>query len=344
MPEIRFSFYDSIVAFDHLRQEIVLIVNIRHEPGSRGLRTKYADAIKHLKQMSNRLMRQIARPEINKRSQRSKAKALTTQASFEKVVRRAKKHIKEGDIFQVVLSQRWEIESRRGALDVYRRLRRLNPSPYMFLLDYGDEAVVGSSPEMMVRIEGDSIETRPIAGTRQRGANAGDDQKQIEDLLRDEKELAEHTMLLDLGRNDIGRVSLPGTVEVRDKMMIEKYSHVIHIVSSVAGKLSSSESPIDGHFSCFPAGTVSGAPKIRAMQIIDDLESERRGIYAGSIAYLDFFGNLDSCIAIRTLVKKGSKYYVQAGAGIVADSQPRREFRETQAKAEALIEAVAGAD
>ena len=344
LPDIRFSFYDSIVAFDHLKQEIILIVNVILEDAKPKLKSAYLGAVERLMRMSKSLERSSARPKPPKRIAKSKTLAHCKQSEFERMVRRAKKYIKEGDIFQVVLSQRWEIRTSRSALDVYRRLRRLNPSPYMFLLDYGDDAVVGSSPEMMVRIEGDIIETRPIAGTRPRGIDEREDQKQIDDLLRDEKELAEHTMLLDLGRNDIGRVSEPGTVEVREKMNIEKYSHVIHIVSSVVGRLSQSESPVDGHFSCFPAGTVSGAPKIRAMQIIDELESERRGIYAGSIAYLDFFGNLDSCIAIRTVVKKGKSYFVQAGAGIVADSQPKTEFQETEAKARALIEAVGGAD
>jgi anthranilate synthase component 1 len=212
----------------------------------------------------------------------------------------------------------------------------------MFLLKFGEDAVIGSSPEMMVRVESGEIETRPIAGTRPRGKSDAEDAKQIADLLADQKELAEHTMLLDLGRNDIGRVAKPGTVRVKERMVIEKYSHVIHIVSSVVGSMKPKTSALDGHFACFPAGTVSGAPKIRAMEIIDELEGTRRGVYAGSIAYLDFWGNLDSCIAIRTVVKRGKKYFVQAGAGIVADSVPANESKETEAKAKALIEAVTG--
>ncbi|HSG70829.1 MAG TPA: anthranilate synthase component I family protein [Planctomycetaceae bacterium] len=243
-----------------------------------------------------------------------------------------------------MLSQRWTIRSKVSPLTVYRRLRRINPSPYMFLLNMGNEAIIGSSPEMMVRVEQGTIETRPIAGTRPRGKTEQADQKMIAELMADHKELAEHTMLLDLGRNDIGRVSRPGTVEIREQMKVEKYSHVIHIVSSVAGKLKKGKSPIDGHMACFPAGTVSGAPKVRAMEIIDQLESERRGVYAGSIAYIDFWGNLDSCIAIRTVVRKGNNYFVQAGAGIVADSSPAREFRETEAKAKVLLTAITSKD
>ncbi|MDF1545884.1 MAG: anthranilate synthase component I family protein, partial [bacterium] len=267
-----------------------------------------------------------------------------SKSGFESMVRKAKKYIKEGDIFQVVLSQRWRLKSDKKPLDVYRRLRRINPSPYMFLLQFPDSSIIGASPEMMVRIEDGMAETRPIAGTRRRGKSENEDNALIQDLMTDAKELAEHTMLLDLGRNDVGRVSRPGTVRVKDNMVIEKYSHVIHIVSSVVGKLAKDASPIEGHFACFPAGTVSGAPKIRAMEIIDELEKLRRGVYAGSIAYLDFWGNLDSCIAIRTMVRKDGTYYVQAGAGIVADSKPSREFDETRDKARALIDAIAGED
>lgn len=341
LPEMMFGMYSTILAFDHLKQEIVIIANILHEPDERGFRTKYREAKDRVEQIARRLEQPLrqSRPVATRAG---RPKALTKQAEFERTVRQAKKHIREGDVFQVVLSQRWQIDSEESALAVYRRLRRINPSPYMFLLNFGNDAIVGASPEMMVRIEGREIETRPIAGTRPRGRTEDEDNRRIADLLADPKEVAEHTMLVDLGRNDLGRVCQPGTVQVTDNMIVEKYSHVIHLVSSVTGRLQRGQSALDGLFACAPAGTVSGAPKIRAMEIIDDLENLHRGVYAGTIAYLDFWGNLDSCIAIRTIVKRANSYFVQAGAGIVADSKPRREFEETKAKAGALIEAVMG--
>ncbi len=343
LPDMRLSLYSHIIAFDHLKQEILVIANLVTGDSQKTLRQQYDEATRWIRQSVRKLTMPLplsARKNDNKKA--GKVIAHTSKQTFVNNVRKAKRYIKEGDIYQVVLSQRWEIKSNSSALNVYRRLRRINPSPYMFLLNFGNNAVVGSSPEMMVRIEKDIIETRPIAGTRPRGKNEAEDARLIADLLADKKELSEHTMLLDLGRNDVGRVSKTATVKVKDNMIIEKYSHVIHIVSSVVGEINRKHKPIDGHFACFPAGTVSGAPKIRAMEIIDELETERRGIYAGSIAYLDFWGNLDSCIAIRTLVKKGNKYYIQAGAGIVADSKPSREFSETESKARAAIQAVTG--
>lgn len=341
LPEMMFGIYSTILAFDHLKQEIIIIANILHEPDERGFKAKYARARKSIEDIAERLTRPLRRMTPT-RSKAGRPKALTEQSEFEKTVRQAKKHIREGDVFQVVLSQRWQIGSDESALEVYRRLRRINPSPYMFLLNFGNDSIVGASPEMMVRIEDRDIETRPIAGTRPRGRTEDEDNRRIADLKADPKEVAEHTMLLDLGRNDLGRVCQPGTVRVKDNMTVEKYSHVIHLVSSVVGRLQRGRSALDGLFACAPAGTVSGAPKIRAMEIIDDLEKSHRGVYAGTIAYLDFWGNLDSCIAIRTIVKRGRDYYVQAGAGIVADSKPRREFEETRAKAGALIEAIVG--
>ncbi len=343
LPMMRFAMYGKIVVFDHLKQEILLIVNILHDAREQGLKKKYDEAATVLERLTQKLQAGSKRTREAKPT-RSKVIAQYEQSEFEKMVRRAKLYIREGDIFQVVLSQRWHIDSDRSALDVYRRLRRINPSPYMFLLNLGNSAVIGASPEMLVRVERSEIETRPIAGTRPRGRDERADEKLIAELLADPKELAEHTMLLDLGRNDLGRVSKPGTIDVREQMVVEKYSHVIHLVSSVVGRLKKGTSPLDGHSACFPAGTVSGAPKIRAMEIIDELEKCRRGVYAGSIAYLDFWGNLDSCIAIRTIVKKGKRFFVQAGAGIVADSKPTREFRECEAKARALIEAVTGGE
>ncbi len=343
LPDMRFGFYSRIVAFDHLKQEIVVIANILHESGEKGFKKKYDAATADLKNMIKKLQSTLLR-QINDKHPKPKIESSYSKSEFSSMVRKAKKYIKEGDIFQVVLSQRWRLKSKKEPLEVYRRLRRINPSPYMFLLKFPDSSIIGASPEMMVRIEGGVAETRPIAGTRRRGKTEREDNTLIQDLMTDAKELAEHTMLLDLGRNDIGRVSKPGTVRVKDNMVIEKYSHVIHIVSSVVGELAKGASPIEGHFACFPAGTVSGAPKIRAMEIIDELEKLRRGVYAGSIAYLDFWGNLDSCIAIRTMVRKDGEYYVQAGAGIVADSKPAREFDETRDKARALIDAIAGDD
>ncbi len=341
LPEMRFGFFQNIVAFDHLKQEILIISNILHDKKEKGLKAKYDAAKKHIEEITSKLQKNIPKQKAETKS-KSKVKASYTQKEFCSLVTKAKKYIKEGDIFQVVLSQRWEVQSKKSALSVYRKLRRINPSPYMFLLNFENNAVIGSSPEMMVRVEKQQIETRPIAGTRPRGKTEAEDEKMITSLMNDEKEIAEHTMLLDLGRNDIGRVAQPGTVQIKDNMIIEKYSHVIHIVSSVVGKLVKNVKPIDGFFACFPAGTVSGAPKIRAMEIIDELEKERRSVYAGSIAYLDFWGNFDSCIAIRTVVKQDDKYYVQAGAGIVADSKPVKEFKETEAKAKVLMEAIVG--
>ncbi len=339
LPEMRFGLFSRIVAFDHLRQEIVIIANILHDNGAPGLREKYNEAVRDVREIVSRLEKPAG---TIKRSAQGKPRlrARYTQSEYCSMVTKAKRFIKEGDIFQVVLSQRWDIASKRSELEVYRRLRRTNPSPYMFLIKFGSNAVIGSSPEMLVRVEKRAIETRPIAGTRPRGSNEDEDARLIKDLLADQKELAEHTMLLDLGRNDIGRVAAPGSVRVKDNMIIEKYSHVIHIVSSVVGQLSGGESALDGLLACFPAGTVSGAPKIRAMEIIDELEKLRRGVYAGAVTYLDFWGNLDSCIAIRTVVKTGTTYFVQAGAGIVADSKPMREFRETWSKAQVVIDAV----
>ncbi len=344
LPECQFGLYSRIVVFDHLRQEIIVIVNVLHDSGQKGLAAKITRAQRLLKETISALQRPLRIPKPPPKKQKVRMIAEQTRPDFETMVRRAEHHIKEGDILQVVLSQRWRLNSKSDPLSVYRNLRRLNPSPYMFLLNFGDNAVIGSSPEMLVRIEDGTIEGRPIAGTRPRGKTDAEDEHLIVDLRNDEKEIAEHTMLLDLGRNDIGRVSVPGSVGVHDNMKVEKYSHVIHLVSSVKGTLKKDISALDAYFACFPAGTVSGAPKIRAMEIIDELEPTRRGVYAGSIAYLDFWGNLDSCIAIRTIVKKSQSYFVQAGAGIVADSNPTREYQETIDKAKAAVAAIRGVD
>jgi anthranilate synthase component 1 len=263
-----------------------------------------------------------------------------TQAQFEQHVRAAKEHIAAGDVYQVVLSQRFETELETDPFTFYRALRHVNPSPYMFFVRMGDLSIVGASPEMLVRVEGSRVETHPIAGTRPRRQDPEEDRRMAEELKASEKERAEHVMLVDLGRNDIGRVSAYGSVRVPQYMALERYSHVMHLVSIVEGRLAENQDRLDALVSCFPAGTVSGAPKVRAMEIIAALEHDRRGLYAGAVGYLDFAGNLDFCIAIRTIVIAGRRALIQAGAGIVADSNPTAEYEETIDKARALIRAV----
>ncbi len=275
----------------------------------------------------------------------SKTRSNMTQGRFEDMVRDAKEHIAAGDIFQVVLSRRFTRETNVEPFDVYRAVRRLNPSPYMFFFDFGlvdDEPlfIVGSSPEMFVRLEGRTASLRPIAGTRQRGADSAADAALAQELLADPKERAEHVMLVDLGRNDLGRVCEYGTVKVSDFFTVEKYSHVMHIVSQVEGKLRSDLTAFDLVRAAFPAGTVSGAPKVRALEIISDLEPDARGAYAGMVGYFGFDGNMDTCLAIRTMVGRGNTFSVQAGAGIVADSDPPTEYQETVNKASAMLKAI----
>ncbi len=268
----------------------------------------------------------------------------TTHDDFVKSVRRAKEYIAAGDIFQVVLSQRLDFKPPAEPFQIYRALRTVNPSPYMFFLKLDDMHVLGASPEMLVRVSGRKLEYRPIAGTHKRGADAAEDEKLIEQLRTDEKERAEHVMLVDLGRNDLGRVSDYGTVKVSDLMYVEKYSHVMHLVSALEGNLREDLDALDALAACFPAGTLSGAPKVRAMEIIEELEPVRRGVYGGSVFYADHAGNLDSCIAIRTMVVRDNRAYVQAGAGIVADSDPEKEYQECMNKASALLRACEKAD
>jgi anthranilate synthase component 1 len=263
-----------------------------------------------------------------------------TRDGFEQMVRTAKEHIAAGDIYQVVLSQRFETTLGADPFTVYRALRHVNPSPYMYFLKVGERAIVGSSPEMLVRVEGVRVETHPIAGTRPRGRTEDEDVRLAEELKRNEKERAEHVMLVDLGRNDVGRVASYGTVRVTTYMAIERYSHVMHLVSKVEGKLNDRYDRLDALVACFPAGTVSGAPKVRAMEIIANLENRRRGVYAGAVGYLDFAGNLDFCITIRTVVIEHGRAFVQAGAGIVADSNPTAEYEETRDKARGVMRAL----
>ena len=335
-----FMFFDTVLAFDHVKHRILIIANARidgTEPDA--LEVAYALARAKIRFLEAELRRQLSEPDPAPAGG-LEVRSNTTQAEFEEAVRTAKAHITAGDIFQVVLSQRFETDVAVDPFAVYRALRHVNPSPYMYFIRMGEVAIVGSSPEMLVRVEGRRAETHPIAGTRPRGETDEDDQRLAEELAANEKECAEHVMLVDLGRNDLGRVSEFGSVQVPQYMGLERYSHVMHLVSRVVGTLDEEHDRLDALAACFPAGTVSGAPKIRAMEIIADLEPSRRGIYAGAVGYLDFAGHLDCCIAIRTIVMSGGRAYVQAGAGIVADSDPTAEYRETEAKASALIRAL----
>jgi anthranilate synthase component 1 len=336
VPDGIYLLADTIVAFDHARRSIFLIANV--------LDGDAEAANRKLDQIAGRIQQPLPAP--------SKAHLLPSEIrsnmpreTFETMVREAKEHIAAGDIFQVVLSQRFTRETSVEAFDVYRAVRRLNPSPYMFFFDFGlvdDEPlfIVGSSPEMFVRLEGRTASLRPIAGTRPRGADASADASLARDLLADPKERAEHVMLVDLGRNDLGRVCEYGTVKVSDFFTVERYSHVMHIVSHVEGTLRRGLTAFDLVRAAFPAGTVSGAPKVRAMEIISDLEPDARGAYAGMVGYFGFDGAMDTCLAIRTMVGRGQTVSVQAGAGIVADSDPATEFQETVNKASAMLKAI----
>lgn len=353
VPDLRFLFVDELVAFDHLKQEIQLIVNL-HIEGSESLEEieqKYEETCARIQEMANRFSDDADQPEKKRHvtSQVEKASGLTitsnmTKPEFEAMVERAKEYIAAGDIFQVVLSQRFTVDTDLDPFSVYRVLRTLNPSPYMYYLQYEGETLVGTSPEILVRVEDNKVEIRPIAGTRKRGATPKEDEELAADLLADEKECAEHTMLLDLGRNDVGRVSRYGTVKVEEQMVIEQYSHVMHMVSHVSGQLREDLDPFDAVLSAFPAGTVSGAPKLRAMEIIAELEPDARHTYAGSIGYLSFTGNMDTCITIRTILFKDNQAHIQAGGGIVADSIPEMEYQESVNKASAMLRALEKAD
>jgi anthranilate synthase component 1 len=302
----------------------------------------YEDALKEIESIEKVIRKdKFERDEIYlDKASPLKTSSNFTRKRFEKIVRIAKEYIFAGDVIQVVLSQRLKASYSGDPFRIYRALRVINPSPYMFYLDLHDFQIIGSSPEILVRVEGREIEVKPIAGTRPRGKTRDEDLKLENELVNSEKERAEHIMLVDLGRNDVGRVSLPGSVKVTDLMVVERYSHVMHLVSSVKGILRDDVDMFSAFVSAFPAGTVTGAPKIRAMEIIDELENERRGIYAGAIGYFDYSGNMDMAIAIRTLVKLGRDVYIQAGAGIVADSEPSAEYEETLSKARALLRAV----
>ncbi|RRQ22272.1 anthranilate synthase component I [Thiohalobacter thiocyanaticus] len=341
VPDILLMVSEEVAVFDNLRGKLFLITHVA--PDSE-------DAYAQGQARLDALVQQLDRPLRHAVNAGSTAVEETdfisgfTQAGFEAAVDRTRQYIVDGDVMQVVLSQRLSIPFRARPLDLYRALRTLNPSPYMFYLDLGDFHVVGSSPEILTRLEDGVVTVRPIAGTRPRGADEAEDQRLEADLLADPKELAEHLMLIDLGRNDVGRIAKTGSVKLTEKMLIERYSHVMHIVSNVTGELRAGMSAMDVLRATFPAGTVSGAPKIRAMEIIDELEPVKRGVYAGAVGYLAWNGNMDTAIAIRTAVIKDATLHIQAGAGIVHDSVPRNEWDETMNKGRAIFRAVAMAE
>lgn len=339
MPEAHLLLTEEIICYDHLRQKIRIIVNV---PISCDLYKLYENALGRLKEIKREILENGFKMEEDKEtnSEKTEYSSNKTEEEFIQGVLKAKEYIKNGDIFQVVLSQRLQIKTGINPFKAYRTLRTINPSPYMFYINFGEYSLVGSSPELLVKVKEETVETCPIAGTRPRGKDLEEDERYAEELLNDEKERAEHLMLVDLGRNDIGKISKFGTVEVNQFMEIQKYSHVMHIVSNVIGKIKNDCDMYDALISCLPAGTVSGAPKVRAMEIIDELENRKRGVYAGAVGYLGFNGNMDMCIAIRTMVFKEGSAYIQAGAGIVADSNPQSEYKETLRKAKALIETI----
>jgi anthranilate synthase component I len=342
LPDAELMFFDRLLAFDHLRHQIHIVAAAdvsRESP-----RRAYDRAIRDISALERKLAAGL-RPALWKKAAKAKSGKLkvhsgTSHERYVGSVKRCKEYIAAGDIFQVVLSQRFDFTPEVDPFDLYRALRQVNPSPYLYFLRMDGTHILGSSPEMLVRVTGRKLEYRPIAGTRPRGRDESEDQRLEQEVRHDEKERAEHVMLVDLGRNDLGRVSEYGSVKVKDLMYVERYSHVMHLVSALEGTLRQDLDALDAFAACFPAGTLSGAPKVRAMQIIEELEPTRRGVYGGSVLYADFAGNLDSCIGIRTLLMQGKHAYLQAGGGIVADSDPASEFQESMNKAQALLRAV----
>jgi anthranilate synthase component I len=333
-------FYKTVLAFDHLRHQIHIISNILVDESQESIDVQYRRAVEEIQRIEALLRAPVEIPRVTRNDGDVLVRSNFDKKDYLEAVRNAKEYIAAGDIFQVVLSQRFEVDLPTPSFEVYRALRIVNPSPYMYFLKMPETTIVGSSPEMLVRVRAREVEYRPIAGTLPRGGTNAEDEANAERLRNDEKERAEHIMLVDLGRNDLGRVSQYGTVKVEELMFIERYSHVMHLVSSLCGELRNGVDRWDALMACFPAGTVSGAPKVRAMEIIDELEPTKRGVYAGAVMYVDFSNNLDSCIAIRTLVVRGNKGYIQAGGGIVADSVPENEYMETVNKSRALIRAI----
>jgi anthranilate synthase component 1 len=347
MDDVHFMFCDQIIVFDHFKQQMKVIANVHVKSGTSeaDIVAAYETACQRIDAIVERLKRPTTQDHtiagsIPEDVEIGEFRSNMTKEQYMDHVRQAKEYISAGDIFQVVLSQRFHIETDISPLQVYRVLRTMNPSPYMYYLKLDDEVIVGTSPEMLVKVDEGRVETRPIAGTRPRGETPARDLELEKELLADEKERAEHLMLVDLGRNDIGRVAEFGSVHCDSYMEVERYSHVMHIVSNVTGKLREDKDFFDAFISCMPAGTVSGAPKLRAMSIIAELENEARGAYAGAIGYLGFSGNLNTCITIRTIIFKNGKAYVQAGAGIVYDSVPENEYMETVNKAKALLKSI----
>jgi anthranilate synthase component 1 len=362
IPDACLLFFDEVLAFDHVRKEIWLVVTAdvtKHKPSD-----EYEKAVRRLDKLEQRLAQPLPRLAKKQAVGKLKVKYRTAKKDFLSAVARTKEYIAAGDIFQAVISQRFDVEPGADSFQVYRALRTVNPSPYMYFLRFSPEGALGaqpakqkhsskkskaatapielagSSPELLVRVNKGKVEYRPIAGTRPRGATEAEDEAMADEMLHDEKERAEHVMLVDLGRNDVGRVSEFGSVKVDKLMFVERYSHVMHIVSTIEGRLKPELTAVDALRACFPAGTLSGAPKVRAMEIIEELEPARRGTYGGAVLYADFSGNLDSCIAIRSMLAIGGKGYVQSGAGIVADSVPELEHQESINKASAVIRAI----
>ncbi len=339
IPDVRISRPRNLVVYDNLKKKIYYIENVYADTKIKNYKDAYSAIIKKFETYES--FENIKLPDqFTFKKNKNKISSNTSKEKFKSLVKKAKNYIKKGDIFQVVLSQRFERKINKRPIEIYNHLRKSNPSPFMFYFNYEDFNVLGSSPEILVRLRKNEVTIRPIAGTRPRGDSLIMDKKYKDELLRDKKELAEHLMLLDLGRNDIGKVAQVNTVKVTEKFKVEKYSHVMHIVSNVIGKFNNKFSIFETLLSGFPAGTVSGAPKIRAMQIIDQLEKNKRKLYAGGIGYFTPNNEFDTCIALRTALIKDNKFYVQAGAGIVADSNPEKEYIETVNKAKALMKAV----
>lgn len=347
LPEARFHIADSLVVFDHLERTMKIVAHVSISD-DRFLETSYGEAVDRIQRLTDKL--NAATPSYamtsqnDRRSVEERRRPNTTRERYRQMVERSKHYITEGDIFQVVPSQRVDIDSRAHPFTMYRALRMVNPSPYMFFLDFGDHQVVGASPELLTRLEDGVVTNHPIAGTRPRGATNEEDEAYAQELLEDQKELAEHIMLVDLGRNDVGRASAPGSVRVPKLMEVERFSHVMHIVSHVEGELREGLTGLDALRSCFPAGTVSGAPKIRAMEIIAELETDRRGVYSGAVGYFDFAGGMDTAIALRTMVVRDGVASLQAGGGVVADSDPDMEYEESLHKMRALVRAIERAE
>ena len=337
LPDVRLLRPTVLVIQDNLKKRIYYIVNVYKDEKIFNYKKKYIEVKKEINQLIFQASNRNNKILVSNSSKKLVVKSNTSKGKFLNMVNKAKNFIKIGDIFQVVLSQMFEAKLNKKPLEIYKKLRVTNPSPFMFFFNFPDFQIIGASPEILVRLRNNKITIRPIAGTRPRGKNKKQDLFYAKDLLNDKKELAEHLMLLDLGRNDVGKVSKINTVKVTEKFNVEKYSHVMHIVSNVMGEFNNKLSKFKSLLSGFPAGTVSGAPKIRAMEIIDELESSRRKVYAGGIGYFSSNGEFDTCIALRTAVVKNNKFYVQAGAGIVADSKPQKEYEETVNKAKALL-------